>query len=397
MPILNWSDIVEVSHDDAKQTCLDYLETVGFAATSWQEGSVPLACVELSAEIWSQLSKVAVFLKTMGLNDTAQDDALTRYSSSQYDNERNPATTAQRLTSLSCSSGAGPHTFNVGDIVIEHPDGPTYRNIDSVDSGGFSVYPVTLPSGGSVSSLIFEAEVAGEEANKGSGTVTRMVTTLAGVTVSSDQILRSGANAETDVRLRQRNKTKWALLTRFELIRDAVIQLILSSSDGITVVDVDDQNPRGAGTFDVYIAGDLTTAGADDETAAQTLLDSYVMGSSAPVKRGLVIRAHEQQLNITGTVYYKGAFAEADMQAATLAALNEFIKSIPLGGFDFSPGPSQVVPKNDIEDVIREVRIADQPVSKTVTLSVPSVDVGVASHYKVTLGTVSLTFVRANN
>src|SRR6478609_207575 len=129
MPTRNWSDIVEVSHDEAKQTCLDYLETVGFAATSWQEGSVPLACVELSAEIWSQLSKVAVFLKTMGLNDTAQGDALTRYSSSQYDNDRNQAVTAQRTISLSCSSTAGPHTFNIGDIVIEHPDGPTYRNI----------------------------------------------------------------------------------------------------------------------------------------------------------------------------------------------------------------------------------------------------------------------------
>jgi hypothetical protein len=393
MPILNWSDIVEVTHDEAKQTCLDYLETVGFAATSWQEGSVPLACVELSAEIWSQLSSVAVFLKTMGLNDTAQGDALTRYSSSQYDNERNLATNAQRLISLSCSVDAGPHTFNVGDVVIEHPDGPTYRNVED----GVNIYPVTLPSGGSVSSLIFEAEIAGEDANKGSNTVNRIVTTLAGVTISSDQLLKSGANAESDPRLQQRNKTKWSLLTRYELIRDAVVQLTLSSSKGIQVVEVDDQNPRGAGTFDVWIANALTPAADEDVTAAQTLLDRYIMGSGAPDKPCLVRKALEQQLNITGTVYYKGATTEADMQSATLAALNEFIKTIPLGGFNFFPGPTQVVPKNDIEDVIREVRVADQRVSKTVVLTVPSGDVAVASYAKVTLGVVALTFVRSTN
>jgi hypothetical protein len=353
----------------------------------------PLACVELSAEIWSQLSKVAVFLKTMGLNDTATGDALTRYSSSQYDNDRNQATTAQRKNSLSCSVDAGPHTFNVGDIVIEHPDGPTYRNVED----GVNTYPVTIPSGGSVSNLIFEAEVAGEDANKGSNSVNRIVTTLAGVTISSDQLYRSGSNAESDLRLQQRNKTKWALLTRFELIRDAVVQIVLSASDAITVVEVDDQNPRGAGTFNVYIAGDLTTSGTQELDAAQALLDRYVMGSGPPLYRDLVIPAPEQQLNITGTVYYKGGFAEADMQSETVAALNEFIKVIPLGGFDFFPGPTQVVPKNDIEDVIREVRVGGQSVSKTVRLDLPTGDVTVASHAKVTLGTVTLTFVRSTN
>jgi hypothetical protein len=393
MPTLNWSDIVEVTHDEAKQTCLSYLETVGFAATSWQEGSVPLACVELSAEIWSQLSKVAVFLKTMGLNDTAEGDALTRYSSSQYDNDRNLATTAQREISLSCSVDAGPHTFNVGDIVIEHPDGPTYRNVEDETNN----YPVTLPSGGSVSSLFFDAEVAGEEANKGSGTVNRMVTTLAGVTITSDQIQRTGTNAEADPRLQIRNKTKWALLTRYELIKDAVVQLALSASAGVTVVAVDDQNPRGPGTFNVYIAADVATAGTADEIAVYDLLRRYVLGSDAPEPIILVKAADEQLLNITGTVYYKGAFFESDLQAATITALLEFIKTIPLGGFNYFPGPAQVVPKNDIEDVIREVRVSGQPVSKTVRLDLPVADVDVASYHKVTLGTVALTFVRSSS
>jgi hypothetical protein len=393
MPILSWSDIVEITHDEAKQSCLDYLSAVGFAASSWQEGSVPLAMVELTAEVWSQLSNVAVFMKTMAMNDTSSGDALTQYSSSQYDNVRNQATSARRRTALSCAATSGPYTFNVGDLVLEHADGPTYRNVDD----GVTVYPVTLPSGGSLTGLIFEAEVAGSAANKNEQTVTKLVTTRAGVTVSSDLIERVGLDAETDPRLQVRNKTKWSLLTRFELIRDAVIQLALSAADGITVVAVDDQNPRGAGTFDVYIAGDTSTAGVDDVAAAQALIDRFVMGSGAPEPRDKVIAATEQPLDVTATIYFQGSFSQIDLETATVNALLELIKAIPLGGFDFAPGPSHVVPFNDLTDVLREVKVAGQSVKKTVVMTSPSSDTGVASFSKVVLGTTNLTFVQTSN
>lgn len=391
MPILQWADITAITQPDAKQTCLNFLSSIGFAATSWQEGSVPLACVELTAEVWSQLSNVAVFLKSMGMNDTSQGDALTQYSSSQYDNTRVLALTAQRTIALSCAAGEGPHTINVGDVVIESADGPTYRNVDD----GVTVYPVTIASGGSVTGLVFEAEVAGSAANKAAGTVAGIVTTLAGVTVTSDAILRSGADAEADNRLQIRNKTKWSLLTRFELIAEAVENIVLGAADGITVVAVDASNPRGAGTFDVYVAGDLATAGSSDVGAAQALLDKYVMGSGDG--RDRVIAAPEQAVNIAGTVYFRGSFKQADLLAETTAALLDFIQTIPLGGFDFTPGPSQVVPFNDITDVLRDVTVAGQPVKKTVVLTSPAADIAVATFSKVTLGTVTLTFQQAPN
>lgn len=392
MPILQWSDIVEVTHDDAKQSILNLLETVGFAATSWQEGSVPLAFVETSAEIWSQLSTVAVFLKTMALNDTSVGDALTRFSSSHYDNERLLAVAAQRTTALACTADAGPHSFNVGDVVIAHPDGNTYRNVDD----GITVYPVTIPSGGTATGLTFEAEVAGIASNKGADTVTIMVTTLAGVTVISDEIKRTGTDAEADPRLRLRNTTKWPLLTRFQLTASAVQNLAYTAAQGVTTVEVDATNPRGAGTFDVYVAGELTTAGGADVDAVQAKIDRYVFGSSAPTKTCLVIAAPEQPLDLTGTIYYQGAYTSAQLLGATTAALIEFIKTIPLGGMDFSPGPNHVVPYNDITDVLREVQISGQAVKKTVVMSSPSSDTFVAPFGKVTLGTVALTFIRAD-
>jgi hypothetical protein len=391
MPSLNWADVVEIAHDDAKQTILSMLDTAGFAATSWQEGDAGLATVEVVAEVWAQLSSVAVYLKGAFLNSTASGEALTKLSDSHYDNQRVAAVAAQRRITLSCASTAGPHTFDVGDLVLAHADGDTYRNIDD----GVTVYPVTLASGGSVADLIFEAEIAGAQANKAPNTVTILQTTLAGVTVASDAREQNGINEEADPTLQTRNTTKWALLTRFELIKDAVINIALTAGgpDGVTAAEVDDQNPRGAGTFDVYLAGDLATASAGAVSDVQDALDALVFGSGATPKTCIAYQSPPATLSFAGTIYYKGSYSPAEMADATQTALDEFIKIIPLGGFDFSPGPSNVVPINDVEDMLKSVKVSDQAVQKTVVLTSPA-DLFVAPFSKVVQGTVTLTFTR---
>jgi hypothetical protein len=389
MPVLNWADVVEVTHDEAKQSLLELLDSVGFTGTSWQEGELSLADVELSAEVWAQLSLIAVFIKKLGLNATATGESLTRFSDSHYDNQRDGATTAQRRITLACASGAGPHIIDIGDVVLAHADGDTYRNIDD----GVTVYPATIPSGGSLAGLVFEAEVAGISANKAPNSVTQLVTTLAGVTVASDAIEVDGSAQETDAVLRTRNTTKWALLTEYELIADACVNIALEATENVTGVHVDDQNPRGAGTFDVYLADQLTTASGADVIAAQAAFDARVFGSTATPKTCLVFAASTTSLNPVATIYYKGSYEDADLEAAALVALEEFVKPIPLGGFDFYPGPSNVVPINDIEAALKAFTMAGQAVEKTIVMT--GGDVSVPLHNKVILGTPVLTFTPA--
>jgi hypothetical protein len=398
MASVNWSDIVEILHDEAKQALVDMLDSVGYTATSWQEGEPGLAHVELSAEIWAQVSKVAVFLKGAYLNATSSGEALTNFADSFYDNKRFGAVAAQRTISLACAASAGPYTLapdGTHDVIIQHPDGPTIRLIDD----GVTVFPVTLPSGGSVSGLLFEAEVAGAAANKAPNTYTILLTTLAGVTVTSDTQARPGTDAEPDPTIKLRNKTKWALLTKFELIDAAVRNIcIVAGAGAITDAVVNSTNPRGAGTFDVYVTGELETASVTDVANAQAAIDRYVFGSSATPKTALVFAAPGVDLNVTGTVFYQGSYDPIDLAAATQAALEEFIKLIPLGGYDFYPGPSNVVPVNDIETAIKETQIGGQDVKKTVVLT----DVnggGVANLLvtpfgKVQPGTFNLTYTR---
>lgn len=389
MPILLWSQIVEVTHDEAKQDLLDLLDSVGFTATSWQEGSVPLAMVEIGAEIWSKLSGVAVFLKGMALNETAEGEGLTRFSASHYANTRRPSTTAQRKITLTCSATEGPHSIALGAVVLANSvTGKTVRNV----AGLAVVYPATLPSGGTLQ-LLFEAESGGSGHNLANGSYTSLVTTLAGVTVSEDLRDRDGTDEESDPLLKVRNSSKWALLTEFELIKDAVENIALNAHAGIKIVGVDDNNPRGAGTFDVYLAGDTTTflPGAQEIVDAQAAFDKRVFGPKPPAAdaRCLVKEAAAAPLDLAGSIFYDGNFAQADVKAAVEAALIAFLKTIPLGGFDFSPGPAATVPKNDIESVIKETTIGGQKPVKTVQLTTPLADLSVASFSKVTQGTWS--------
>lgn len=342
--------------------------------------------MELGAEIWSKLTAWAVFLKEIGLNETSSGDGLTRFSKSHYDNVREEAVATQRTIELTCEATEGPHTFGLDDILIAEPTGRTYRN--NYDP---ALYPVTLPSGGTVT-LVFEAEVAGAGSNVGVGTVTIMQTTYAGVTITADTSFRLGVNQESDARLRLRNSTKWALLS-IQLIREGVIALALKARPGVTLVEVDDQNPRGQGTFDVYIAGEHATASATDIQVVQTALAGRFFGSDACRTR----KAPDVFVDLTGTVYYDSKYSAADVQKAVedldVGSLPAFLSTVPLGGFDFSPGPANLVPKNDIEATIRDdTKINGQKVVRTVVLSVPPGDVSVLSYGKVIKGAWNLTY-----
>jgi uncharacterized phage protein gp47/JayE len=392
--MLFWSQIVEVTHDQAKQSLLNLLDGVGFTATSWQEGSIPLAFVEIGARIWSDLSKVAVTLKRAGFNSTAEGEGLTRFSASHYDNHRQPAQTAQRLITLSCIASEGPHSIGVGDVVIAAPQGQTFRNVE----GNSVVYPATLSSGGTLQ-LLFEAEVAGASHTLGDGALLspngRLVTTYAGVEISADIQTREGRNVESDERLRRRNETKWALLTSFELIDRAVEHIVLTAAPGIESVAVNSTNPRGPGTFDVHVAGSLTVAGDEEVELAHEALQRYVMDPD-PANVVWVRKADPVPLTLAGTVYHDARFDSADVKLATEAALVEFIRGIPLGGFDYSPFPANTVPKNNIEAAITAVAIGGTRVVKTVVLNVPTVDLPVPSFGKVVPQNSLLTWPSIN-
>jgi hypothetical protein len=397
VPTLNWSQVVAVTAAAAKQTLLELLDDADFTATSWQPFSIAATMLEETALLWERFSELVVFHKTQALLETAEKEALTRLAASHYKVTRAASVTAQRTIVLACAATEGPHEIALGSVVLSNGLGSTYRNVED----GTTVYPVTLTSGGTLT-LRFEAEVAGKDANVAEGVVTSLVTTLAGVTVTSDVPFRLGVEEESDARLKERCSLRWALLTRFELIDEGIRALILDAVPGVAVVRVDSTNPRGAGTLDVYVAGADDTSPSEDVTAASDALEPYLFNNTGTAEPTFeVSAAPTATLNLSGIVYYANTFAQADVRAAVEAALDALLLTIPLGGFDFSPGPANAVPKNDVEAIIKSAVVNDQAGAvKTVTLTTPATDFTVPAFAKVvapiTWGLITYTAVSAS-
>lgn len=388
--MLDWEDFRVITHEEARAELLETLEGAGFQGTSWQEGDPALFGVELGAALMARLSAYAVFLRDNALNDTAKREGLTRLSRSRFGNERNPALATQRKLTLTCAAGEGPHTIGLGDLVATDADGHTFRNIEGLDI----VYPITLASGGTVT-LLFEAEIAGAAHNVANGNVNALVTTLAGVTISADVLYRAGQDEESDERLRARNASKVATRA-LEPIRDTIENLALEAAPAVTAVGIDDGNPRGAGTFDVYLAGDLATATQEDVDAVQAALDARVFGDTSGdpnTRPGYAVAATPLALDITATVYYSPAFEAAAVQAGVEAALLAFVRSIPLGGFDYSSALEDVVPVTEIAAAIKNATVnGQQGAVRAVVIATPSADVEPDPFEKVIPGTWTLTF-----
>lgn len=404
MPTLGYNDITAITQEDAVQEKLNDLDSEGFSATSWQEGSQALLMVNLVGELQSKLSDVSVYLRDAYIPSAPNcvGPALKAVSSGFYNNPFNPAIAAQHLVTLTCSPTQGPYTINRSDLVCSYvsPDKAvqvTFRNID----GNGVVYPFVLASGAS-KTFLFEAETAGSQANigndltnTGATTAFTLTTTLAGVTITSHTIYRSGLDEESDERLLARDQLKWSSLSDVELIDDRVKYWALQAAPAVTTIAVDSTNPRGQGTFDVYVAELDSTANPTDVALVQTALDLRTFGRGNTPKTCQVYPAPETPLDIAGLLYFAGVNQTVALQAVTDALL-AFVRSAPCGGYSYAPYFSHTIRVEDLAAIMRDAALEAGATKATVALSTPVSDVAVPQFGKVIKGNWSITPVQLN-
>jgi hypothetical protein len=391
MSDLTYGEIVEITEADAQQAILDDLDSVGFTATAWQPFSIARLTVDIGGEIKSELSKVAVVLKKAFNITTAADvgdEAVEACASGQFSITKVKAVAAQFWVTVTVSATGGPYTVNPGDLVISGPTTDTYRLVDIVPA---TTFPLTLSSSGTYV-LGFEAEVAGSRANLVDAASVdqvrlQIVTTLAGVSIASYTLTRSGVDDESNDRVVERCQLQWALLTAKNNIDEGVKAICLAASASIIDAAVDSSNPRGVDTYDVYLSGLDSTASDDDVALAQVALMRYELNKQAPLAK----KSPEVTLQIAGVVYYSG-IDEATLTAAVNAALLEFVRSVPPGGESFPPYITGVVRKDLILDTIKNVVVNGAKYVRTVTLTTPTNDFSVPLFGKVILALPSLTY-----
>jgi uncharacterized phage protein gp47/JayE len=325
-----------VSRESVRAYLEGLLIAEGFPVTAWQPESAARAFLELQAQAGAQQSVPVAALAKMGFLSTSEADFLTALVKSNYDEDRTPAVATVLPVSM-INASATTYVKGAREIVIQARNGRNFYNTAAAS--------VTANATTSVS---FTAELAGAAGNIPGQDLT-LVTPLAGVTARfSGSLTTSGADEEGDPQIRERASSKWATL-RIEKINPGIVNLARNAAPSVHGVAIDDENPRGPGTLDVYLAADNATAGAADVALVQTALNGALFGTGTAEVAGLAIAAPTLVLDLAMTVYVRGLSA-VDATAALAAAWTAFLLTVPVGGFDLSPGPQNVILPDQITD-----------------------------------------------
>lgn len=360
------------------------LVRAGFPATAWQSGGIFRSMIEMAAEVYFRIADRASTISKIYFNETSSGEALTELSKSHFDNERaagvrTVGSMVVELTDLT----EGPYNVAVGDMRVS--DGEhEFTNVAAF----------TLTSAAPIVTSSFIAAQDGVSYNVENRTTWTLVTPFESVEVtnpSANWITTLGVNEENDTRLKYRNSIKWATLGCAETTSLRVQSLVLSASTDVRYVYVDDTNPRGAGTVDVYISGETNILSGSVVDAVSGTVKNAFFGPSTRIS---VASAVAYPLFLTGTVYYSPAYSQGVVEEVLEAAVTQFIADNPIGGTDFSPGPSNIVSVNDL---INEIEETDGV--KKVSLSSPAVDIELDVDQKLTLHAdtfAGLNYVKTN-
>ncbi|MGB1223779.1 MAG: baseplate J/gp47 family protein [Mycobacterium sp.] len=310
--------------DEMLASLLELAASLGFNTTSWQVGSAARTLLQIVASVLAELTKITAEISKQGFNETASSESLTELSRQHFDNTKAVATSTIGDATLTAGAGVGPYVLAIGDVTIEHEsNGKRYQNV----TGG------TL-SASSTLELSWQAEAPGADYNLGNDTITKLVTSLAGVTVnnpadptSGTWITTTGTDAEADATLRTRNAVKWPTLS-YAMPGRGYESMVMEADSTITRVFVDDANPGGPGTVYVYVA---TASGAVGAGVLATL-QAYVDARKPSTATVSVLSASVLSQGVTASIYHDGTVATATLQTNIEAAIAAYWNGLPIGG-----------------------------------------------------------------
>jgi len=366
--------LVPVTEQEALNTALAVLQSLGFQTTSWQDGSVQRTLVQLVARLHSQTSVVVGQIAAFGFNELATGDGLTLLSSSHYQNTRIGAVATVGQMRLTSTPTAPTHIIaasdlQVADSAVLGPTTRTYRNL----TGG------TLTPGGTLD-LSFAAEVAGALSNIATAVPLFLWTPLVGVTVTNPAvgatgtwITTTGINQEIDNRLRARNVSKWATLS-YAATDGNYKNWALEALTTVTRVLVRSNNPFGPGTIDVVCA--QLTGGI---SAGQiTTILNFINGTDGIGRRPLndvvtVSSAAVLATTVSGTVTVAAAFQTSTTETLIRQTVQDYFNELAIGGTIIPPAVTGVA---IFAEIIQRLMSLSGVI--TVALTTPTADIPLA-------------------
>lgn len=314
--------LTPVTEAEALDTVLDVARSLGFPVDSWESGGVALTLCRVIARTTADLSALVPQIAGGGLLGRAEGGWLTLLAESAYAEERRPGVYTEGTVVLTSLPAADPQSITPGQLWFSTASGQRFVNLD----GG------TLASGKTLT-LAVRAESAGRRFNVSSGSVTKMLTPLPGVSASNPPdasgswTTTQGADEESDAEVTARCRGKWGTIAAQPPVSAYEFWALQASSE-VRRVAVDAQNPDGPGTLRVYVAG--ATGGVS--AAVVAAVDAYVQPRRSPSAGVTVHTAKNRVISVTGKVIVPPAQAAA-ARAFAESALDAYFASVPIGGF----------------------------------------------------------------
>lgn len=332
------------TRDEALEALILFARMGDFPTSNWSPFGLPRQLFESESKFLSKLGEAIKAIASGGFNKLAEAGWLDLLSENFYLNKRKPAVFTEGRLTLRDIAGVGPTTKQSGTVWAASLDGTRrYKNLEAF----------TVPLNGVGLTIdgklpLFQAESAGVAWNLGNGTITQLVTSLPGISVSNPAdpdtgswIVTRGDERESDPSLRQRNDDKWSTIGSGanEAAYRYWATTLVNEVRRVKVAE----SSIGDGRVYAYLAG---TGGAASGAAVATV-NAFLQVKVRPLcSRLLVSAAANREIPISGTIFVRLGYDLVKVLAKAQEALSIFFGAFDIGATIF---------KSALIDVLMEV------------------------------------------
>jgi len=327
---------------------LDVFRTAGFAVDSWRSGGGFHTLTRACARGLTGLSEVVQQIARGGFLDLASGDWLTLLAKSWFGLTRRPASYTYQTLLLTSAAGSPPYTIVPGQVWVSTSASPGSGYRFNNTTGG------SLAAGGTLAVTI-KAESPGAAYNVALHAASVMVTALPGVMCDNIAVVTEGLNEESDPELKNRCRNRWPTLSGPEHLPGGAYEFLATTDPftgearpGVTRAYCDIDNPDGAGTIRVYLAGPEGPVSGSVVTAVDAELQPRRGVSCALTTLSAVARV----IVPTGTVWVYGVTVGA-AEAAGRTAIDAILAAAPIGGTEW--GGTRGIFRDELEQALRAV------------------------------------------
>lgn len=317
--------ITPETEDQALEYYLTELANVGFPVTAWQSGGVAYTIIRILAKKSVDFFALINAIARGGLLDLATGLWLTLLAAQIFRLTRYAATFAVGQVRVAIAAGNPGQTIQPGQLWFKLANGLRYNSVNP---------SAVVIAAGSSAVIPFKAEQKGTRYNVALGTGITFVTPLPGMTGTFEDTGNGtpwtvqGSDDESDEALRVRCRSKWTMLGTNKP-RDAYV-FLATNVPGLGTqpnrVAIDDQNPRGPNSIDIWLAGPSGPLPSADVA----LINTYLQARKSPCANLEVNAAQARPITIAATLLRAGEFSQAKNQA--VENVTATLQQLPLGG-----------------------------------------------------------------